>query len=209
MVSRPQASRGDETRQKIIDAAEALMAERGVEAVSINEIVKAAGQRNPSALNYHFGNKAGVVQAVFDRHTPRIEQRRQQLLDALPASPSLHGLIEALVLPLAEQVDQPDGGQNYLKLIAKMQHLSVAPQAAKDQRDNQALQQLAQHIREHCVNLSTLDYDITMSLVRGLLLSSLADYCRRLEQHPEQDADYRPVFLNKLMAAIEAILVNN
>ena len=57
MVSRPQASRGDETRQKIIDAAEALMAERGVEAVSINEIVKAAGQRNPSALNYHFGNK--------------------------------------------------------------------------------------------------------------------------------------------------------
>src|SRR5205085_1882241 len=45
------------TRDKLVDAAARLFAERGIDNVSINEIVRAAGQRNASAVHYHFGNR--------------------------------------------------------------------------------------------------------------------------------------------------------
>ena len=53
-----------ETRRRIIDTAERLFAERGVEITSLVEIAKAAGQKNRSALQYHFTNKEGLLNAV-------------------------------------------------------------------------------------------------------------------------------------------------
>ena len=51
------------TRDKLLDAATALFAGRGVANVSLAEIVRAAGQRNASAIHYHFGGRDHVVEA--------------------------------------------------------------------------------------------------------------------------------------------------
>ena len=53
------------TADKILDAAAKLFAERGIENVSVAEIVRAAGQRNASAVNYHFGNRNDLLHAVL------------------------------------------------------------------------------------------------------------------------------------------------
>ncbi|HWH31408.1 MAG TPA: TetR family transcriptional regulator, partial [Egibacteraceae bacterium] len=61
-------SRGDQTRERLLDAAEELMAERGVHGPSLAEITTRAGQRNNSALSYHFGGREGLLRALAARH---------------------------------------------------------------------------------------------------------------------------------------------
>jgi AcrR family transcriptional regulator len=111
-----------DTRSRLITAAERLFAERGVDAVSLNEINRAAGQRNASSLQYHFGDRAGLLKAVIDKHGPDVDARRdvllQQYRDAGQAD--LRALAAALVLPLAAKLSDPDGGREYLRIYAEL-----------------------------------------------------------------------------------------
>lgn len=110
------------TRKRIIDTAERLFAERGVANTSLLEIARAAGQKNRSALQYHFTNKEGLLDAVLDKHALRIAERRQQMLDELQRqdSFSFRQLIEALVIPMASQLDDADGGRAFLKIHSQL-----------------------------------------------------------------------------------------
>ena len=54
-------------RRSLVAAGERLFAERGIRAVSLREINKAAGQRNSSALHYHFGSREGLLRALLAR----------------------------------------------------------------------------------------------------------------------------------------------
>ena len=56
--------RGDATREVILLTAERLFAERGIEAVPLRDIGVAAGQRNHVAVQYHFGDRENLVQAI-------------------------------------------------------------------------------------------------------------------------------------------------
>jgi AcrR family transcriptional regulator len=58
-----------ETREKLLRAAEHLFARHGLD-VPIREIHALAGQKNASAIQYHFGSKEELVQAIIDRHAP-------------------------------------------------------------------------------------------------------------------------------------------
>lgn len=110
------------TRKRIIDTAEALFAERGVESTSLLEIAKAAGQKNRSALQYHFTNKEGLLDAVLDKHAQDISDVRTLMLDRLEqrGDYTLYQLIEALVLPMASQLDNKDGGRAFLKIHSQL-----------------------------------------------------------------------------------------
>lgn len=78
----------DPTREKLLDAAEKLFAEKGFDAVSVREITKAAGV-NLGAINYHFGGKKDLYLSVFrQRWLPRARRMRQPLLDLAASNPS-------------------------------------------------------------------------------------------------------------------------
>jgi AcrR family transcriptional regulator len=53
-------------RTAMVDAAERLMAERGIAAVSLREVQDAAEQRNKSAAHYHFGSREGLIRAIIE-----------------------------------------------------------------------------------------------------------------------------------------------
>ena len=110
------------TRKRIIDTAEALFAERGVESTSLLEIAKVSGQKNRSALQYHFTNKEGLLDAVLDKHAQDISDARTLMLDSLEqrGDYSLYELMEALVLPMASQLDNKDGGRAFLKIHSQL-----------------------------------------------------------------------------------------
>ena len=110
------------TRKRIIDTAEALFAERGVESTSLLEVAKAAGQKNRSALQYHFTNKEGLLDAVLDKHAKNISDARVLMLDELEqrGEYTLYQLIEALVLPMASLLDNEDGGRAFLKIHSQL-----------------------------------------------------------------------------------------
>lgn len=54
-----------ETARKILDAAIRLLAERGYEALTLENVAAAAGV-NKASIRYNFGNKAGLISAVAD-----------------------------------------------------------------------------------------------------------------------------------------------
>lgn len=106
----------------LIRAAEELFAERGSDRVSLREIVAASGATNASAVQYHFGGRRGLVMAILDKHEPAIHAARHELLDAYEAAgrEDIRSLASALVVPLADELDNPDGGCGYLQLVADL-----------------------------------------------------------------------------------------
>jgi AcrR family transcriptional regulator len=98
-------------REKIIEAAERLFADRGIASVTLNEINSAAEQRNTAAVHYHFKNKAGLVEVVLARHMEPLDGERRARLDALELAGDtrLVSLVRTLVEPLAERLGTQSG----------------------------------------------------------------------------------------------------
>lgn len=115
-----------DTRSALIRAAERLFAERGVHAVSLREITRAAGTRNSTALQYHFTNREGLLRAVLIRHSHDVGAQRNTLLDhyELTGRDDLRALASALVLPLIAKLSDPDGGREYLQIAAELLNLT-------------------------------------------------------------------------------------
>lgn len=110
---------GEETRERLLDAAERLFAEQGL-GVSSRQIGEAAGQANNSVVAYHFGGREELVAALLRRHAPELERRRQARVARLAGSRRLRDWLEALVLPMAEYLAER-GPHTYLaRLLAQL-----------------------------------------------------------------------------------------
>ncbi len=88
----------------MIDAAERLAAERGLAALTVQAVQDAAGQRNKSAVQYHFGGRQGLVNALVAARMGPANERRTAMLLALGPEASVRELVEVLVVPMIESV---------------------------------------------------------------------------------------------------------
>lgn len=78
----------ESTRSQLLDTAERLFLEHGLDEVSLRSIVREAGQKNQSALQYHFGGRDELIAAILSRRLQQVEARRRVLVDeALQRNP--------------------------------------------------------------------------------------------------------------------------
>lgn len=104
--------KNQDTRAALIRAAERLFAEKGLGAVSVRDITRAAGARNESALHYHFGGMEALIREVFEHRYREIEKARHVLLaeiDAAKKGDDLEALLRAAIGPLFEACKDADG----------------------------------------------------------------------------------------------------
>jgi AcrR family transcriptional regulator len=123
-------ARGQKTKDELLAAAERLFAKRGIDSVSLREVNAAAGQRNNAALHYHFGDRAGLMQAIAAKHMPRIAARQQELLEAAERAGRLSDfrtLVEIVWLPSAECIAAGPSERAWLRIAAD---LGTRPQTA-------------------------------------------------------------------------------
>ena len=103
----------------ILDVAERLFAEHGVDGVSLRAINAAAGF-GPAAVNYHFGGRSELVRAIVERRfAPVIAAQavRLEAVEAARAVPTTEQLVEVLAVPFFELLDaEPEGGLHWLRL---------------------------------------------------------------------------------------------
>jgi AcrR family transcriptional regulator len=120
--SAPSDDSGDSTRERLVDAAETLFAEHGIGAVSLREINRMAGAKNAVAVQYHFGDRDGILRAISAKHFPAVDARRHAMLDEYEAkgAPDIRALAAALVRPLASKLDDRNGGLAYLQIYAEL-----------------------------------------------------------------------------------------
>jgi AcrR family transcriptional regulator len=111
-----------DTRERLVIAGRRLFAQHGVYATSLKAVVDAAGQRNTSALHYHFGGRDGLLAAIIDVHNSRIEAERRRMLDAALEPVTLGQLVAAVVLPQASLLHEPDG-RAFLSIVSQLSDL--------------------------------------------------------------------------------------
>lgn len=100
----PQPTQTD-TRTALLESAQRLIAERGLGTVSVKDITRAAGARNPSAVHYHFGNLEALIKEVFIQRYRAIEEARALRLskvDEADVARRLVALIAAAIGPFME-----------------------------------------------------------------------------------------------------------
>jgi AcrR family transcriptional regulator len=113
-----------DTKSKILDVAEELFGERGLDRVSIRHITDKA-KVNLAAINYHFGSKEDLIAAVFERRVVPLNQARLGALDEVEkhagkTGPKLEKILEALIRPTLQCGLKPSkGGKAFSKLFGR------------------------------------------------------------------------------------------
>ena len=107
------------TKERFIAAGERLFARDGVHRVKVKDLNELAGQRNASALHYHFGSRDGLLRAIVAKHQEVVDTDRAERLDALGPDPELRELVEVVVAPLAERLRSPSG-RDYLRIVPQL-----------------------------------------------------------------------------------------
>lgn len=101
-----------QTRTALLQSAQRLIAERGLGTVSVKDITRDAGARNPSAVHYHFGNVESLIKEVVVRRYRTIEQERAvRLAKVNEADPGrrLVALMAAAIAPFLEASFDEEG----------------------------------------------------------------------------------------------------
>jgi AcrR family transcriptional regulator len=122
--SRPGARAiSEETKNQIKAAAQMLFARRGVDGVTVQEIVTAAGQRNNAALHYHFGSKEELIRQMVVDGAAVLDQRRRQMLDEIEArgGPTrIREVMLVLVMPVIE-LGEDERWRGYVRFTSNLQ----------------------------------------------------------------------------------------
>ena len=108
------------TRERILNASEALFAELGFDGVSLRMITQRAGVELALA-NYHFGPKTDLFLAVVERRALELNEARRAALESLGPIPALEDLIDAFTRPFLEKSARGgDGWKSYARLVAQI-----------------------------------------------------------------------------------------
>ena len=112
------------TREALLNTAERLFSETGIEGTSVRDIVKAAGV-NLGAINYHFGTKDRLALEVYARRIEPVNRHRIESLDALEAEAGgaplpLEAILDVLIRPSVEgeESDLPRC-DDFMRLISR------------------------------------------------------------------------------------------
>ena len=106
------------TRTRILDAAEELFMQHGFEGTSMRQLTSRA-QVNLAAVNYHFGSKDALIEAVFRRRLDPMNTARLAALDRLEVL-SPENIIRAFIGPSLRLIeDAKGGGRNFIRLLGR------------------------------------------------------------------------------------------
>lgn len=167
------------TQERLLQVAERLFAQHGIDAVSLNRIRVEAGARNSSALHYHFGSKEALIEAILAYRMQGINARRLQLLDEIERGDrerEVRGVVRALVIPFAEQLDGSPGERHYVRFVAQVYSnpdLSIA--VLLHNQNASGLRRAVELLHDALDHLPPPIIDQRIELVQSLIVHALAD----------------------------------
>jgi AcrR family transcriptional regulator len=139
-MSRPRTgarATSEETRNQLKAAAQMLFARRGVDAVTVQEIVDAAGQRNNAALHYHFGTKEELIRQMVVDGAVVLDKRRREMLTEIEARGGPKGIREVMLVLLMPVIElgEDERWRGYIRFTSNLQ--ATDPKALRAAHNNQ------------------------------------------------------------------------
>ncbi|MGI9275974.1 MAG: TetR/AcrR family transcriptional regulator [Endozoicomonas sp.] len=200
--TKPTRKDGLATKQSLIDAAERLFAEQGIDNVKLVDVSRAAGQKNRTAAQYHFVDRSGLIHAVLDKHSVHIARQRKKLLEELDQSAPIGKLVEVLVMPVVQHIRNDPNGLTYLylnrQLVSSSNHLELGRE--RSSRMPEVLE-LQRRMRAAIPDQNEAVIHTKMILVHCMLFNGLANF------YDLSPAGAISVFVDTLCASIEAVLM--
>lgn len=136
----------DAADERIMDATERLVALHGETGISDRQIRDDAGQRNNSAISYHFGNRQGLMDAVWHRRFARVGARRAALMDEPWDGMDLMTVLRLYIRPTSDEIGSlsPSYWGRFNERFLQMQPVNFIPWVRTDAArfDGQIAQEL-------------------------------------------------------------------
>ena len=190
-------------------AAEKLIAERGVENISIRDIVAAANQKNESALQYHFKNLTGLLDAIHAERSEQVQAQRAESLAALltkTSAPSLRQLCILMVEPTFQLARASVEFRRYIKAFGhKLAISDSSPLKAVSRQGGGGLsgQQIGTLLRKALPHLDEEAYRRRMEAAIMLCSASMYHQARQKNAFRGKQSD---LFLHNLVDALAGLL---
>ncbi|WP_288108825.1 TetR family transcriptional regulator [Limnobacter sp.] len=146
-----------ETRNLILDTAEAVFSERGVSRTSLNEIAKSAGLTR-GAIYWHFKNKADLFEAMMQRVFLPMEEFAQESAQATEANP-----LDRIRNTALQVVDMMVNEERARRVFEIVMHKMELVDDMLPMRDRHL------HGRNECIGKVESDFQVALS--RNLLKS--------------------------------------
>ena len=189
------------TRDKLLDAAARLFAERGIDNVSLAEIVRAAGQKNASAVHYHFGSRTEVLRELLARHVPDIAHRRRELLEK--AGDDLRSAAEAIVRPITEFAQQGWRERAYLQYGSELTYwVDRTPPEIEALLEQTAGYEAWDLLRQRCPTLPDDLWLERRNICTAFIGRAAADRARLLDQGGEHPVLSDDRFVDNLVSMV-------
>ncbi|MEH6549197.1 MAG: TetR/AcrR family transcriptional regulator [Pseudomonadales bacterium] len=176
------------TREKLLDVAERLFAQKSIEGVSIRSINSAAGL-SPGILHYHFGNKESLIEAIIVRRINDVEQRREALYSNLNIKQTPISALQIaclIVQPLADfATDNAETGGDYIRLISRL-YADRSPQLLQIKKIHYETSDidLPQLLTTACPDLPDTEVKLRLGFAEHLLLQDAIDWLPPALQQP-------------------------
>jgi len=120
---------GRPAKERLLDAAERLFAQRGYHGVSIRDITEAAGA-DVALVNYHFGGKRALLTRVFERRAEILNRERMERLEAVQPGAGgrldLEEVVNAFMEPLI--LRSARGGREWKSYFALVAQVNNSPE---------------------------------------------------------------------------------
>jgi AcrR family transcriptional regulator len=165
----------DLTRERILDTAEALFAQKGYQAVSIREITRCS-ECNLAAVNYHFGTKENLYLEVFrQRWIPRARRVQENFRTLL----ARYGWASAdnVVRALAESfLEGPLSDEERLRHHQLMAREMAQPTAAFEVAAEEVMRPFFQELESRFTSVLPAGFDHDALLLDILSIFSMVLY---------------------------------
>lgn len=136
-ISRQSTSKRQDTKERLKSAARVLFAQYGIEAVTVRDILAAAGERNGASLNYHFGKKEELVRQIAEDIFGLMEKVWAEGLARLDARAEPATIRELITLMISSGALRESGGERTARrlidrLSRERQHMLSVISAEND-----------------------------------------------------------------------------
>ncbi len=183
----PILPRFNKAKMSLILVAEKMIAEKGLNAISEREIAREAGQKNNSAVQYHFGSRAGLISAILDLRMIPLNARRHEMLVAIKPDQAecVEALVAALVMPYVHHlIEHPDEGY-YVSLVTQLAQSGQHDQLLFNGPRSSSLQLMSQMIRGCLTELNQGAFHARMHFAGTQLIHTVALWDLLRRQQPE------------------------
>lgn len=146
---RPKGGSSAQTRERILDAAEQLFADRGYDGASIRDVASEAGLQVHS-VGYHFGPKAALFDAVVARRAEIMTRLRRDALQEArarlgSASLPVQDLVRDYLSPFIKSASHGDPGwRNYAALMGRLANSPLGTEIIAKHYDDTARAYIAE-----------------------------------------------------------------